>query len=304
MKRLFLIIVAVFAFLTGYSQQYNLKFRNVEELQKFMQWSPSRYPLISCHRGGPVAGFPENAIETFANSVKLHPTIVECDAALTKDSVLVLMHDDRLDRTSTGTGSIGHKSLAELQELYLKDNDGSVTTFRIPTLDNVLKWGKDKVIFTLDVKRGVPYKKMIEAVRRNRAEAYSIIITYTAVQAAEVHKLAPDLMISASIRSIADLERLNEMGVPNNRLVAFVGTSAPEKPVYEYLHSKGIWCILGTMGNLDKSAKAQGDQVYKQLVEDGADILSSDRGIESANELLKYAESKGLRTKHLGSSKK
>lgn len=299
MKKLLLIIVTAFVFNAAYSQQYVLKFKTVEELQKFLQWSPSRYPIISCHRGGPIPGFPENAIETFANSMKLHPSIIECDASLTKDSALVMMHDDRLDRTSNGTGLVKDKSLAELKELQLKDNSGKITDFHIPTLDEVLKWGKDKVIFTLDVKRGVPYKKMIEAVRRNKAEAYSIMITYNAGQAEEVHRLAPDLMISASIRSIADLERLNQAGIPNNRIVAFVGTSAPEKSVYDYLHSKGIWCILGTMGNLDNSSKSQGDQLYSKLIENGADILSSDRSIESANELLKYVAEKGLSTKHL-----
>ncbi|WP_025146689.1 glycerophosphodiester phosphodiesterase family protein [Pedobacter jeongneungensis] len=304
MKRLLLAFVALLSFSSVYSQQYALKFKTLGEFQKFMQWTPSRYPLISCHRGGPVAGFPENAIETFANSVKFHPTIIECDAALTKDSALVMMHDDRLERTSNGTGPIGEKTLAELKNVLLKDNAGTVTAFHIPTLDEVLKWGKDKVIFTLDVKRGVPYKKMIETVRRNKAEAYSIIITYSATQAAEVYRLAPDLMISASIRTIADLERLNQMGIPNNRIVAFVGTSAPEKTVYDYLHSKGIWCILGTMGNLDKSAKANGDSVYSNLVENGADILSSDRSMESANELLKYAKEQGLSTKYLAPLKK
>lgn len=304
MKKLLLIVFTLLISVTGYGQQYALKFKNVKELQQFMVWSPSRYPLVSCHRGGPVTGFPENSIETFANSVKLHPSIIECDASLTKDSMLVMMHDDRLERTSNGTGLVKEKSLEELKQVLLKDNEGTLTTFHIPTLDEVLGWGKDKVIFTLDVKRGVPYKKMIEAVRRNRAESYSIIITYSATQASEVYKLAPDLMISASIRTVADLERLNQMGIPNNRIVAFVGTSEPNKEVYDYLHSKGIWCILGTMGNLDKRAIAQGDGSYAKLIENGADILSSDRAAQSAAELQKYAKEKGFKTNKLVSSKK
>jgi len=299
MKKLLILAIAVLSFNFAEAQQYSLKFKNVKELQAFMQWTPSRYPLISCHRGGVLPGYPENAIETFANSIKLHPSIIECDAALTSDSALVMMHDDRLDRTSNGTGPIGAKSLAELKELRLKDNEGTLTSFQIPTLDEVLKWGKNKVIFTLDVKRGVPYKMMVEAVRRNKAEAYSIMITYSATQAAEVYQLAPDLMISASIRSVADLERLNQLGIPNNRIVAFVGTSAPDKVVYDYLHSKGIWCILGTMGNLDKSAKVNGEQFYKALIKGGADILSSDRGKESGSELLKLVKEEKLTTKHL-----
>jgi glycerophosphoryl diester phosphodiesterase len=239
-------------------------------------------------------GFPENAIETFANTIKYHPAIIECDATLTKDSALVMMHDDRLDRTSNGTGLIQEKTAAELTNILLKDDEGKITEFHIPTLDQVLQWGKGKVLFTLDVKRSVPYKMMIDAVRRNKAEACSIIITYSATQAAEVHRLAPDLMISASVRSEADLNRLNDMGISNDRIVAFVGTSAPEKAVYDFLHSKGIWCILGTMGNLDKSAQANGDQLYTKLIEDGADILSSDRSIESGQELSKYAKEKKL----------
>jgi glycerophosphoryl diester phosphodiesterase len=304
MKRPVLIAIAVLFVNLAYSQQYTLKFKNVKELQNFMQWTPSRYPLVSCHRGGTRPGFPENAIETFANSIKFHPSIIECDAALTRDSALVMMHDDRLDRTSNGTGNVGLKTLTEIKELRLKDNEGSLTSFRVPTLDEVLRWGRDKVIFTLDVKRGVPYKMMVDAVRRNKAEAYSIIITYSATQAAEVYKLAPDLMISASIRSVADLERLNQLGIPNNRIVAFVGTSAPDKSVYDYLHSKGIWCILGTMGNLDKSASATSDKLYVDLVKGGADILSSDRGVESGLELLKLAKEENLATKHLVVSRK
>ncbi|MFC4212351.1 glycerophosphodiester phosphodiesterase family protein [Pedobacter lithocola] len=304
MRKLLLIAFTLLICTTGYSQQYALKLKNVKELQEFMLWTPSRYPLVSCHRGGPVPGFPENAIETFANSVKLHPSIIECDASLTKDSMPVMMHDDRLERTSNGTGLVKEKSLEELKQVLLKDNEGTLTTFHIPTLDEVLVWGKDKVIFTLDVKRGVPYKKMIEAVRRNKAESYSIIITYSATQASEVYKLAPDLMISASIRTVADLERLNQMGIPNNRIVAFVGTSEPNKEVYDYLHSKGIWCILGTMGNLDKRAIAQGEGSYAKLIENGADILSSDRVAQSAAELQKYAKEKGLKTNKLVVAKK
>lgn len=298
MKRLLFLLVLLLS-LNVQAQDYHLRFKSVSELQQFMQWSPKRYPLISCHRGGPAPGFPENAIETFANAIKYLPAVIECDAALSKDSVLVMMHDDNLQRTSNGQGPIGDKTLAELKQLRLKDDDGKQTDFKIPTLEEVLLWGKDKVIFTLDIKKGVPYKKMIEAVRKTHTESCSIIITYSATQAEEVHKLAPDLMISASVKSEADLQRLNAMGIPDNRIVAFVGVSAPDKALTDFLHKRGIWCILGTMGNLDRSAAAKGNQLYSELVNGGADILSVDRWKEAGASLETYIKANKLSSPHI-----
>lgn len=297
---LFVIALGFVCFSATAQQKHYLSFRNETELRTFLDGKRATYPLISAHRGGPMKGFPENCIETFENATSYQPVIIEFDVALSKDSALVIMHDDKLDRTSNGTGQIGSYTYAELQKVRLKDDFGTVTDYKIPTLEEVLTWGKNKVLFTIDIKKGVPYSKIIAAVRKTHAENNSIIITYNANQAAEVHRLAPDLMISASARSIADVERLNTMGVPNDRIVAFVGTSAPDKAVYEYLHSKGIVCILGTMGNLDKSAAANPDKkVYYNLIADGADILSSDELAAAGKELDQYRKDKKISTPNL-----
>jgi len=274
------------------SKHHYLSFKTATAFKDFLNRKTTSYPLISAHRGGPMDGFPENAIETFENATTYQPVIIEFDVALSKDSALVIMHDDKLDRTSNGTGPIGNYTYAALQQFRLKDNNGKLTNFKIPTLEQVLAWGKNKVIFTIDIKKGVPYSKIIAAVRQTKSETNAIIITYNANQAAEVHQLAPDLMISASARSMADIERLNQMGVPNDRIVAFVGTSAPDKSVYTYLHSKGISCILGTMGNLDKSAKANpNQQVYGKLLADGADMISTDELVFAGTQFDTYRTS-------------
>jgi glycerophosphoryl diester phosphodiesterase len=302
MKRFNLLVIAacLLSLSAGAQQKHQLSFTNTKELRNFLNSKKGTYPLISVHRGGPMKGFPENCIETFENAITYQPVVVEFDVALSKDSALVIMHDDKLDRTTTGSGPIGNYTYEELQQVRLKDDEGAVTDFKIPTLSEVLTWGKNKVIFTIDIKKGVPYAKIIDAVRKTKSESNSIIITYNANQAAEVHKLAPDLMISASVRGKADLERLNSMGVPNDRIVAFVGVSAPDQAVYKYLHSKGITCILGTMGNLDRSAAANpGKQVYYKLIADGADILSTDEILQFGRELDQYRADKKLSTKYL-----
>ena len=266
----------------------DLTFRNVDELQQFLSYSKKRFPLISAHRGGPEKGFPENAIETFEHSYQFQPLIIECDISLSKDSVMILMHDNSLNRTSTGAGRIIDFTYEELKKLHLKDNGGDSTGFRISTLEEALLWGRGKVIFTLDVKRGVPYRKVIEMVRKCKAEASSVIITYNADQAAEVFQLAPDLLISASVRGKEDLERFNGKGIPDKKIIAFIGVTEAQPETYELLHSRGISCILGTMGNLDRQATARGDHQYAEYISRGADILSTDRPKEAGEALKKY----------------
>lgn len=243
-------------------------------------------PEISVHRGGgDLKGYPENCIESFAyvaNQIgtPLHPAIIECDIDLTKDSVLVMMHDATLDRTTTGTGKLIDHTYAETQQYRLEDNMGNVTPYKIPTLEQVLNWGKNKVAFTLDVKRNVSFASVVNLIHKTSAGSYAAIITYNAKDAALVHKLDPTLMISVTIRNQAEYDRLHELGIPDNRMVAFVGVTEPRKELYTFLHQKGIACILGTLGNLDKQAAAKGDQIYKKFAENGADIMSTDRPLE------------------------
>lgn len=295
---LFFVVLESCSFVDSYTSRLSnmptINLRTIEDLYEFTTYRDSRIPLVSAHRGGPQSGFPENAIETFENTARKQPVIIECDVAMTKDSVLILMHDERLDRTTTGSGLVKAYTLEEIRTLSLKDVDDALTEFKVPTLAEVLDWGRNRVIFTLDIKRGVPYERVIAEIRKQKAEPFSIVITYSANQAGKVHELAPDIMISASITKEEDLLRLNDRGVPDNRLIAFVGTSEPTSDIYNILHNHGILCILGTMGNLDNQAVTRGDVSYYDLIDRGADILSTDRPNEAGVQLEKYRKDYGL----------
>ncbi len=252
----------------------------------FFSYKPNQTPKISAHRGGgDLKGYPENCIESFAYLAKnigtpSRPVIIECDIDLTKDSVMVMMHDATLDRTTTGTGKLIDKTYAELGTYRLEDNMGNLTPYKIPTLEEVLRWGRNKVTFTLDVKRNVSFAKIVDMVHKTGAGDYAAVITYNAQDAAKLHQLDPNLMISVTIRNRAEYDRLRELGVPDNRMLAFVGVKEPDAELYKFLHEKSIACILGTLGNLDKQAVAKGDQVYKKFAENGADMMSTDRPLE------------------------
>lgn len=273
-------------------QVFNLK--TVDDLYHFLTYNENSYPLVSAHRGGPSDGFPENAIPTFAEVASKMPAIIECDIAMTKDSVLVLMHDETLDRTTTGKGRVSNKTYEQLKDLKLRDNNGEMTNYRIPTLEDALQWGIGRVIYTLDVKRSVPYEKVIELIRKTKAEANSIIITYSANQAEVVNRLAPDLMISATIKNRDDLNRLSELSIPDTRLIAFVGTREPDTALYTMLRQHGIKSILGTIGNLDRSAEKAGYQLYADFIVRGADVLSTDRPFEAWKALDFYIKKRNI----------
>lgn len=251
-------------------------------LVKFLKYSPGFKPMISSHRGGgDIPGYPENCLESFEFLASKIPNMIECDIEITKDSVLMMMHDNTLDRTTTGKGKIIAQNWDEIKDVRLKDNAGALTTFKIPTLEDVIKWGKNKVIYTLDVKRNTPYEKVVAMVKKLHAEDYCVIITYDVNQAKKVYELDPNLMISVTIRDLKEYERHQQAGIPDKNMVAFIGTREPNKEFNDFLHKKGICTILGTLGNLDKMAIAKGDYLYKGFVNNGADILSTDRMIDA-----------------------
>lgn len=254
----------------------------------FFTYPQGKQPLISAHRGGgDYSGYPENAIESFAWLARQMPVIVECDISMTRDSVLIMMHDDSFNRTTTGNGKIKDSTYAYARTLFLKDNAGTLTQYKIPTLEEVLTWGQKKVAFTLDVKRGVPFEKVIAWVRKTNSQNNAAIITYNAEDAALVHKLDRDIMISVTLRNEEEYRRHKALGLPDNRMIAFVGTREPNEVWLKTLHAKGIRCILGTLGNLDKMAAAKGDHLYWEWYQQGADIMSTDRPLEAWKALQK-----------------
>ena len=99
-------------------------------------------------------------LSSAANTLAQGPLILELDLRRTADGVIVLMHDETLDRTTTGTGDISQMSFADLAQFQLVDNEGEVTPYRIPSLSEVLNWARGRALVQLDVKRTVRWKRL------------------------------------------------------------------------------------------------------------------------------------------------
>ncbi|APD06316.1 glycerophosphodiester phosphodiesterase [Flavobacteriaceae bacterium UJ101] len=239
--------------------------------------------FISAHRGGKgYMGYPENCLETIDFLLNEGVQILEIDLAATKDGKLVLLHDDQLNRTTTGKGNLHDFTYKELEKIHLIDDYKKTTNFKIPLLVDVLQLAKEKdAILMLDFKKSVAYKQVIDLVKKMGAEKNVVLISYNQNQAEKLHRLAPNMMLSVSLRNQNEYQRHLQKGIPTEKMIAFVGVREPKKEHYDFLHQKGIMTILGTLGNLDKRAATRGDQIYKQFLQNGADILSSDRAVEA-----------------------
>jgi glycerophosphoryl diester phosphodiesterase len=95
-------------------------------------------PQVWAHRG--FSGrYPENTLAAFAAALDLGVDGIEFDVHLTRDDRVVVIHDERLERTTNGTGYVREHTLAELKELDAGSWFGKeFAGLTIPTLGEVL----------------------------------------------------------------------------------------------------------------------------------------------------------------------
>lgn len=105
------------------------------------------YPLVIAHQGGDGL-WPGNTLYAFEQAAALGVDVLEMDLHITLDGVLVLNHDETVDRTTDGTGNIEEMTLAEIKALDAghdwTDDDGATFPYRgkgitIPTLEEVFQ---------------------------------------------------------------------------------------------------------------------------------------------------------------------
>ena len=272
----FLALIFQFSIHIVFGQAVSKNAFPAQTIKSYFAWKPGKKPIFSAHRGGPQQGLPENSLKTLKHTKEMGAEILEIDVNMTKDSVLVLLHDNSLDRTTTGTGLLCEKMFDEIQNFKLVDSEGNITSQNIPMLDSVLAWAKEKVILSIDLKKNVPFKKVAEAVKRSSMENNVIIIAYSIETLQIIDKIAPELMISANIRNLKELDSVINTGVSFSKIVAFTGTAESDEILYEKIHTLGSSCIIGTMGNLDRKAKAKGISVYHTLIDKGINVIAGD----------------------------
>jgi glycerophosphoryl diester phosphodiesterase len=252
-----------------------------DDLKKFFSHLTHReYPLIIAHRGGPVAGYPENSLEGFQYTWQLNPeAILEMDVRMTSDSILVLLHDETLDRTTTGKGLVTNKAYSALKSLKLTDIQGNVAFSQIPLFEDILKWAKGKAMLAIDAKPGTDLKRVIKLIEKTKSVSNLFIICYSVEDAVFVLKQNPDFMVALGFNSKSQLDMIKKSGIPYSNLIALTPAKLLEKSFYDEIHKMGIVCAMGTYGkgNPDESPESEAAQQYLYIVQYGIDIITTDK---------------------------
>lgn len=227
--------------------------------------------LLQAHRAGDRPGAAENSLDAIEASLADGALFMEVDVARTADDVLILMHDDTLDRTTTGSGEVEAFTYAQLSQLTLIDENGRDTGEPIPTLADALAVLDGRGIAQIDRKAPTTFDEIAAVIDAAGATDRVVMITYSLDDAIALHRRSPELLISTGMRSLEDLATLENAGADLSRFTAWLGLGRGKPALDDDLAARGIETSFG-----DFRAEAAGSVDYWQMAKNGAEVLSVD----------------------------
>jgi len=155
--------------------------------------------IVFAHRG--CSGtYPENTMISFQHAEKTGCEGIENDVQLTKDGQMVIIHDEKIDRTSNGVGYVRDYTYQELLDFdFSAGFVGQYGKNAIPTMEEYLDWVKGtKLITNIELMNSVYYyegmeEKVIAAVRERHLEDRIIFSSFNNVSIVKCKRLAPEI---------------------------------------------------------------------------------------------------------------
>jgi len=156
------------------------------------------YVLAIAHRGA--SGYaPENTLAAYRRAVALGVTFIETDLQLTRDAHFIALHDETVNRTTTGQGPAQSLTLAEIRRLDAGSWFGSeFMGERVPTIVEILEFArKHDVVFYLELKPSGFWggeHALISALREAEQIPRAVIISFDPAILEGLRHLEPTLM--------------------------------------------------------------------------------------------------------------
>jgi glycerophosphoryl diester phosphodiesterase len=164
-------------------------------------------PLVIAHQGGDGV-WPGDTMYAFQNAVEIGADVLEMDAHITKDGQIVLMHDEKVDRTTDGTGLIEDLTLPELKQLdaaYQWSNDeGKTFPYRgqgiqVPTLEELFqKFPQMRYVIEIKLTRNPIDKPLCGLIRKYDMQDKVVIASFHDEAMQNFRKTCPQVATSAS----------------------------------------------------------------------------------------------------------
>lgn len=175
-----------------------------DKLLKNLHDNESKYIFVIAHRGD-WRNAPENSLQSIEKAIAMKVDMIELDIQPTKDGSFICMHDETLDRTSTGKGPIKDYTTEELKKFVLRSGNGIKTRQPIPTLKEALNVCKGHILVNID-KGGTYIKEIMPIIQECGMEKQVIIKGYYPVEKVKKEYGSNESMLYMPIVNLWDKE--------------------------------------------------------------------------------------------------
>ncbi|HHZ01174.1 MAG TPA: glycerophosphodiester phosphodiesterase [Tissierellia bacterium] len=155
-------------------------------------------PLIIAHRGA-MGTAPENTAASFRKAMDEGADGIELDVHMTKDGHLVVIHDERVDRTSNGKGFVKDMTLNELKEFdFGSYYDAAYAGERILTLEEALEIIQKCPLINIEIKNGPIFyegieEKVLDVIREFGIASRVVISSFNHYTIHKISQLYPEI---------------------------------------------------------------------------------------------------------------
>lgn len=162
--------------------------------------------MIVAHRGA--SGYaPENTLAAIKVAIEMKADMAEFDVYRSKDGVIVVMHDDTVNRTTNGKGKIEEMTLKELKTLDAGSKyDKKFAGEKIPTLEEVIKETQGKILLNIEIKGSGCEKGIVELVKKYGMQDKVQVSSFHHEYLQTIKKLNPDIHTGALVNFAPDLK--------------------------------------------------------------------------------------------------
>lgn len=131
--------------------------------------------MIYAHRGAS-GNAPENTMAAFKKALSEEAEGIETDVQLTKDGVPVLIHDERLKRTTGAAGLVKDVTYEQIKSFHIHDGYQKHHDKSVPSLEEFLKWAEDKPLhLNLELKNNKIEYEHMENIVLELLESYNLL---------------------------------------------------------------------------------------------------------------------------------